>query len=64
MGDGRSLESGRLLDHLQYETIKQNKKLRPVLFVAQIMSNISKQDCTHNKQIPQCTKMRICILLQ
>ena len=22
------------------------------------MSNINKQDCIHNKQIPQCTKMR------
>ena len=38
--------------------------LGPVFFVVQAMSDISKQDCIHNKQIPQCTKMTICIHLQ
>ena len=38
--------------------------LGPVLFVVQVMSDISKQYCIHNKQIPQCTKMTICIHLQ
>ena len=36
--------------------------LRSALFVVQVMSDISKQDCIHNKQIPQCTKMRFYIL--
>ena len=36
------------------------KLLRPVLLVVQLMGDISKQDCMHNKRIPQCTKMRIC----
>ena len=26
-----------------------------------IMSKVSKQDCIHNKPIPQCTNMRVCI---
>ena len=26
--------------------------LRPLLFVCRVMSDISKQDCEHNKQIP------------
>ena len=38
-----------------------NKNLRPVFFVVQVMRDISKQDRTHNKRIPRCTKMRICI---
>ena len=36
-------------------------KLRLALFVVQAVSEIRKQDCIHNKRIPQCTKMRICI---
>ena len=31
------------------------------LFVVQVMSNKSKQDCIHNKKISHSTKMRICI---
>ena len=27
-----------------------------VLFVVQVTNDISKQDCSHNKQIPQCTE--------
>ena len=37
------------------------KSSRPVLFVVQLMSDISKQDCIHNKRVPQCTKMRFSI---
>ena len=36
-------------------------KLRPVLFVVQVMSDISKQDSIHNNRIPQCTEMRFII---
>ena len=32
-----------------------------MLFVVQVMSDISKQDCIHNKRITQRTKMRFCI---
>ena len=28
-----------------------------IAFVFQVMSDISKQDCIHNKRITQCTKM-------
>ena len=35
--------------------------LRPVVFVVQIMSDISKQDCIHNERILQYTRMKICI---
>ena len=38
-------------------------ELRPVLFVVQVMSDISKQDCIHNKRIPQCNKMRFCFII-
>ena len=34
-----------------HKTPDISTKLRPVLFVAQVMSDISKQDCIHNKQI-------------
>ena len=39
------------------------KLLRPVLFVVQVMSDISKEDCIYNKRIlhDQCNKMRVCI---
>ena len=36
-------------------------ELRPVLFVVQVISSIDRQDCIHNKRIPQCTKIRLCI---
>ena len=39
-------------------------KLRPVLLVVQVMSDISKQACIRNKRIPQRSKMRICIHYQ
>ena len=29
---------------------------RPAFFVVQVMGDISKQDCIHNKRIPQCTQ--------
>ena len=34
------------------QTLKE-KDLRPVLFVVQVMSDISKQDRIHNEKIPQ-----------
>ena len=34
-----------------------------VLFVVQVMNDISKQDCLHNNQIPQCTEMSMFYLL-
>ena len=43
------------------ENTLQDNILRPVIFVVQVMSDISKQDCIHNKGILQCTKMRVCI---
>ena len=47
---------------LSDNTMSQLKiTLGPVLFVVQVMSDISKQDCIHNKRIPQSTKMKICI---
>ena len=33
------------------------KILRLILFVVRVMSDTSKQDCVHNKQIPQCNKI-------
>ena len=42
-----------------YIRINPQITLRPVLFVVRVMSDISKQDCLHSKQIPQSTKMRI-----
>ena len=41
--------------------ISPESMLRPVLFVVQVMNDISKQDYVHNKQISQCTKIRFCI---
>ena len=41
--------------------IDKQLTLRPVLIVVQVMGDISKQDCVHNKQIPRRTKVRICI---
>ena len=35
------------------------KESRPVVFVVQVMSDVSKQECVHNRRIPQCNKMRI-----
>ena len=37
----------------------RQKALRPVLFVVQVMSDIRKQYCIHNKRIPQCTKWEL-----
>ena len=42
------------------QTTRANN-LRQVLFLVQVMSDISKQACIHNERVPQCTKMRICI---
>ena len=39
-----------------------NRILRPALFVVQVMSDVSKQDCIHNKRVPQCTKTRFSII--
>ena len=43
------------------EDFLTGESLRPVLFVVQLINDIGKQDCIHNKRIPQCTKMRFCI---
>ena len=40
---------------------KPEKGLRQVLFVVQVMSDISKRYCIHVKRIPQCTEVRIFI---
>ena len=46
------------LCHYDCVRINVKKILRPVLFVVQVMSDTTEQDCIHNKRIPQCTKMR------
>ena len=48
--------------HLEKVQQELKKPLRRVLFVVQVMSDVSKQDCIHNKWISILyTKMRICI---
>ena len=37
--------------------------LRLALFLVQVISDISKQDCIHSKQIPQCTKREFAFII-
>ena len=46
---------------IKHHDANENEVLRPVTCVVQVINDINEQDCTHDKQISQCTKMRICI---